>query len=109
MILDAKNIGTAIAPLKRNIPLTDADLLSLEELLFNAEAVESRERFEEVYGKNLNLKLFIRQLIGLDRNAAKEAFGKYLEGVFSTLLRFALWTGSFSLITPDKIERGYRT
>ncbi|WP_066380399.1 DEAD/DEAH box helicase family protein [Anabaena sp. CA = ATCC 33047] len=68
----------AIAKLKRNVPLTDADLASLEELLFNAEAVESRERFEEVYGKNL--KLFIRQLVGLDRNAAKQAFAKYLEG-----------------------------
>lgn len=45
------------APLKRNIPLSDADLASLEELLFNAEAVESREQFEEVYGKNLSLKL----------------------------------------------------
>ncbi|MBD2451971.1 hypothetical protein H6G76_33620 [Nostoc sp. FACHB-152] len=70
----------ALAPLKRNIPLTDTDLASLEELLFSAEAVESRERFEEVCGKNLNLKLFIRQLVGMDRNAAKEAFGKYLEG-----------------------------
>lgn len=69
----------AIAKLKRNIPLTDADLLSLKELLFNTEAVESREGFEEVYGKNLSLKLFIRQLVGLDRNAAKQAFGKYLE------------------------------
>ncbi|MBE9051196.1 DEAD/DEAH box helicase family protein [Nostocales cyanobacterium LEGE 11386] len=70
----------AIAKLKRNVPLTDADLASLEELLFNAEAIESRERFEEVYGKNLSLKLFIRQLVGLDRNAAKQAFAGYLSG-----------------------------
>jgi type I restriction enzyme, R subunit len=70
----------AIAKLKRNNPLTDADLASLEELLFNAAAIESRERFEEVYGKNLSLKLFIRQLVGLDRNAAKQAFAQYLEG-----------------------------
>ncbi|WP_414569409.1 DEAD/DEAH box helicase family protein [Nostoc sp. CCY 9925] len=70
----------AIAKLKRNVPLTESDLLSLEELLFNAEAIESQERFEEVYGKNLSLKLFIRQLVGLDRNAAKQAFGRYLEG-----------------------------
>lgn len=69
-----------IAKLKRNIPLTDADLASLEELLFNAEAIESRERFFEVYGKNVSLKLFIRQLVGLDRNAAKEAFAQYLSG-----------------------------
>ncbi|MBW4427836.1 MAG: hypothetical protein KME50_26195 [Nostoc desertorum CM1-VF14] len=70
----------AIAKLKHNIPLTDADLLSLEELLFNVEAIESRERFEEVYGKNLSLKLFICQLVGLDRNAARQAFTRYLEG-----------------------------
>lgn len=70
----------AIAKLKRNIPLTDADLASLESMLFNAEAVESREKFEEVYGKNFSLKLFIRQLVGLDRNAAKQAFSRYLEG-----------------------------
>ncbi|MBE9209428.1 hypothetical protein IQ244_23585 [Nostoc sp. LEGE 06077] len=51
-----KGLMRSLLP-KRNIPLTDADLASLEELLFNAEAVESRERFEEVCGKNLNLKL----------------------------------------------------
>ncbi|WP_341524711.1 type I restriction-modification enzyme R subunit C-terminal domain-containing protein [Nostoc sp. UHCC 0302] len=49
-------------------------------LLFNAEAVESREKFEEVTGKNFSLKRFIRQLVGLDRNAAKQAFSRYLEG-----------------------------
>ena len=36
--------------------------------------------FGEVYGKNLSLKLFIRQLVGLDRNTAKQAFAQYLEG-----------------------------
>ncbi|MBW4511102.1 MAG: DEAD/DEAH box helicase family protein [Scytonematopsis contorta HA4267-MV1] len=69
----------AIAKLKRNIPLTDADLTALQEILFNGEAVESKERFEAVYGQK-NLKLFIRELVGLDRSAAKEAFGKYLVG-----------------------------
>jgi len=70
----------AIAKLKRNTPLTDTDLASLEEMLFDAEAIESREKFEAVYGKNLSLKLFIRRLVGLDRNAAKQAFATYLEG-----------------------------
>jgi type I restriction enzyme R subunit len=80
----------AIAKLKRNVPLTDADLASLEELLFNAEAIESRERFFAVYGKNLSLKLFIRKLVGLDRNAAKQAFAKYLQGTTfnATQIRF---------------------
>jgi type I restriction enzyme R subunit len=70
----------AIAKLKRNVPLTESDLESLEQMLFGAQEIESRERFEEVYGKDVSLKLFIRKLVGLDRNAAKQAFTTYLEG-----------------------------
>ena len=70
----------AIAKLKRNAPLTKVDLESLEEMLFGASQIESREQFEAVFGKDLSLKLFIRQLVGLDRNAAKLAFAQYLEG-----------------------------
>jgi type I restriction enzyme, R subunit len=69
----------AIHKLKRNIPLTDGDLSELEMMLFSAEEIESRDRFEQVYGKGKSLKLFIRQIVGLDRNAAKQAFSKYLE------------------------------
>jgi type I restriction enzyme R subunit len=69
----------AIAKLKRNLPLTDEDLAALETMLFGSEAIENRDRFEEVYGKNLSLKLFVRKLVGLDRNAAKQAFARYLE------------------------------
>jgi type I restriction enzyme, R subunit len=69
-----------IAKLKRNVPLTDTDLNALEAMLFSSAEIESRARFEEVYGKNLSLKLFIRQIVGLDRNAAKQDFAKYLEG-----------------------------
>lgn len=78
-ILNNEN-HVAIAKLKRNLPLTESDLNSLEEMLFNSPEIETKERFEEVYGKNINLKLFIRQLVGLDRNAAKKAFSRYLQG-----------------------------
>ena len=70
----------AIAKLKRNLPLTETDLEALEAMLFEAKEIESRERFEQVYGKDRSLKLFIRQLVGLDRNAAKDAFSQYLVG-----------------------------
>ncbi len=74
----------AIYKLKQNIPLMDVDLEQLEVMLFSSEEVESRDRFEQVYGKDLSLKLFIRQIVGLDRNAAKAAFAKYLKaGNFS--------------------------
>ncbi len=69
-----------IAKSKRNQPLTEADLNSLEAMLFNSQEIESREQFEIVYGKNISLKLFIRKIVGLDRAAAKQAFAKYLEG-----------------------------
>jgi type I restriction enzyme, R subunit len=68
-----------IAKLKRNLVLTDADLSELEKILFSSEEIESRERFEQVYGKETSLKLFIRQIVGLDRNAAKQAFSKYFK------------------------------
>ena len=70
----------AIAKLKRNVPLTESDLESLEAMLFASTEIESREQFEKVFGKNLSLKLFVRKLIGLDRNAAKQAFAQYLQG-----------------------------
>lgn len=71
----------AIAKVKRGLPLTEQDLQALETLLFNADELGSREQFENVFGKDLSLALFIRKLVGLDRNEAKAAFGTYLEGV----------------------------
>ena len=69
-----------IAKLKRNVPLTETDLSNLEAMLFGAEAIESRQRFETVFGKTKSLKRLIREIVGLDRNAAKQAFARYLEG-----------------------------
>lgn len=41
--------------------------------------VGTREVFEKAYGKQEQLGLFIRKMIGLDRQAAKRAFRDYLE------------------------------
>ncbi|MBP0009368.1 MAG: hypothetical protein J7524_11920 [Roseofilum sp. Belize BBD 4] len=68
-----------IAKLKRNLPLTNEDLTELEKMLFSSDAIENRDKFEEVYGENMSLKRFVRQIVGLDRKAAKEAFSKYLD------------------------------
>ncbi|MEP0755237.1 hypothetical protein NDA03_23765 [Trichocoleus sp. Lan] len=85
----------AIAKLKRNAPLTPSDLESLEQMLFGAQEIESRERFEEVYGKDVSLKLFIRKLVGLDRNEAKPAFTTCLKG----------GNFSMSLPSPTRIQK----
>ena len=79
----------AIAKVKRNLPLTETDLTALETLLFNAEATEGRDRFEFVFpGKSL--PCFVREIVGLDRAAAKQAFAHYLEGTLytATQIRF---------------------
>jgi type I restriction enzyme R subunit len=75
----------AIAKLKRNRSLTDDDLTALDALLFDEgmEIVESRERFEtllESGSEPLSLSSFIRQVVGLDRDAVRSAFEQYLDG-----------------------------
>lgn len=48
-------------------------------MLFSTETTESRQRFEEVFGKRKRLKQFITEIVGCDRSATKEAFAHYLE------------------------------
>lgn len=74
----------AIAKLKRNQPLTPLDLAALESMLFESPEIESRERFEEVFGRTQSLALLIRRMVGLDRNASKQAFAAYLDGTTMT-------------------------
>lgn len=64
--------------LKRNIPVSSRDVAELERMLFELDGMGSREDFEKAYGKQEHLGLFIRTLVGLDREAAKQAFGDYL-------------------------------
>jgi type I restriction enzyme R subunit len=71
----------AIAKLRLNKPLTPTDLSELERFVFGSEVVESRDRFEQCFGIEQPLPAFIRSLVGLDRSAAKEAFGRFLDGI----------------------------
>jgi len=69
-----------IAKLKRGLTLTPTDLSELERFVFEAQEVESRDKFEECFGTEKSLPLFIRSLVGLDRQAVQQAFSKYLQG-----------------------------
>jgi type I restriction enzyme, R subunit len=62
------------------IPLDLRDLATLEDFFYGAEAVGGREQFVQVYGRQENLAAFIRGLVGLDRQAAKERFAGFLDG-----------------------------
>lgn len=71
----------AIAKVNRGLPLNEFDLQALEGLQFHADEFGTLKQFEKVFGKDLSLALFIRRLVGLDRNAAKAEFASYVEGV----------------------------
>ena len=64
-----------IAKLKGNVPLTKEDISELEKLLW-AEAGTKDEYIAE-YGEK-PLGEFVREIVGLDMNAAKEAFAEFL-------------------------------
>lgn len=64
-----------IAKLKTNKPLTTTDVSALEEILWNE--VGTKADYEAEYGEK-PLGEFVREIVGLDMNAAKEAFAEYL-------------------------------
>jgi type I restriction enzyme R subunit len=67
----------AIAKVRRNEPLTATDLAELERMLIAEGADEgSLERIRADGG----LGLFVRSLVGLDREAAKRAFAEFEAG-----------------------------
>lgn len=71
-----QEFNEAIAKLKSNVPLTAEDIKELEKILWSE--LGTQEEYEAEYGKK-PLGEFVREIVGLDMNAAKEAFSAYLE------------------------------
>lgn len=67
--------NAVIAKLKGNQPLTGEDVKALEEILWKE--VGTQQDYEAEYGQK-PLGEFVREIVGLDMNAAKEAFAQYL-------------------------------
>jgi len=68
----------AIKKLRTNLPLTKADIASLEKVLWTE--LGTKGDYEAEYGQK-PLGEFVREIVGLDMNAAKEAFADYLNDV----------------------------
>lgn len=68
----------AIAKLKSNLPLTQQDVVELESILWSQ--VGTQTDYEAEYGEK-PLGEFVREVVGLDMRAAKEAFSVYLNDV----------------------------
>ena len=64
-----------IAKLRTNQPLTSSDVRVLEEILWSE--LGTKQEYENEYGSK-PLGEFVREIVGLDMNAAKEAFAQFL-------------------------------
>lgn len=67
--------NSAIAKLKSNVPLTKDDISELEKILWSE--VGTKEEYTAEYGEK-PLGELVREIVGLDMNAAKEAFAVFL-------------------------------
>lgn len=66
----------AIAKLKSNQPLTSEDIKNLENIMWSE--IGTKQDYEAEYGEK-PLGEFVREIVGLDMTAAKEAFAEYLD------------------------------
>ena len=70
--------NAAIAKLRSNVPLTEADVRALEAILWSE--IGTKQEYEAEYGEK-PLGEFVREIVGLDMAAAKAAFAEYLSDV----------------------------
>ena len=68
-----------IQRIKRNQSITKLDLAQLDNKLFEASGIPDKESYLSTIHPDKSLGVFIRELVGLDRGAAKEAFSVYLD------------------------------
>ncbi|WP_031360987.1 type I restriction-modification enzyme R subunit C-terminal domain-containing protein [Caballeronia sordidicola] len=80
--LRAHESHLSLQRLRRNQPLTQADLAELEKMLLEAGGTQSL--INEAKEKSRGLGIFIRSLVGLDREAAMQAFGAFISGTTAT-------------------------
>jgi type I restriction enzyme R subunit len=69
----------SINRVRLNLPLTSSDLTELERMMMDA-GVGTCDDLARAKAESHGLGLFIRSLVGLDREAAKSAFGAFLKG-----------------------------
>lgn len=68
--------NSVIAKLKSNVPLAKDDIAKLEKILWSE--VGTKDEYTAEYGEK-PLGEFVREIVGLDMNAAKEAFSEFLD------------------------------
>ena len=67
-----------IQKLRSNSPITESELLALETMLFDGEERGTKQEFIKEYGEQ-PLGVFIRSIVGMDMQAANEAFSEFIQ------------------------------
>ena len=75
--LKEQSSNITIYKLRNNIPITKAELDSLDKMLFEQGTIGTKEEITKAYGDQ-PLGKFIRNIVGLDAQAAKLAFAEIL-------------------------------
>ncbi|MHB8949354.1 MAG: DEAD/DEAH box helicase family protein [Rhodoferax sp.] len=86
--------------LRRNQALTPSDLQELERML--VEAGGSAEVIQQATEQSHGLGIFIRSLVGLDRETAKQAFSQFVVGTTATASQLEF----INLIVEELTENG---
>jgi type I restriction enzyme R subunit len=90
---------TTIQRLRRNKQLTDLDLAELEKILLES-GLGSAEDLERAASDGLGL--FVRSLVGLDRDAVEEALGEFVAGTTLTAQQLDF----LQVLTNHLVENG---
>jgi type I restriction enzyme R subunit len=80
--LKAHEDHLALQRLKRSQPLTPTDLTELEQMLVQAGGTP--EMISKVSAGSASLGIFIRSLVGMDRDAVYQAFNEFVSGTKAT-------------------------
>jgi len=88
--------------LRYNRPFTPTDLKELERLLFEIGKL-NQAQLESLNPGHDQLGVFIRTLVGLDREAAKEAFGQFLKNATFTANQLRFINLIIDLLTTNGI------
>lgn len=67
-----------IQKLKTNKPITEMEVNALEAILFDGTTVGTKQDYLETFGEK-PLGIFIRNIVGLDINAAQEVFAEFIQ------------------------------
>ncbi len=99
--LRAHDTHLSLQRLRRNQPLTASDLTALEQMLLQAGGTS--QLIQQAAEQSQGLGIFIRSLVGLDREAATQAFSQFVSGTTATASQLEFITLIVEYLTENGV------